>query len=959
MLRRFGFACAVFATLSLGFAPQAGAQTASGSSPQALITRPIDRAQLVTLAGNTRPEANAQNDRGAVPDGFAMPHMMLQLKRSPAQEQALAELVEQLHDPASPNFHQWLTPAQIGARFGLAASDLQTIAGWLSGQGFQVNQVYPSGMLIDFSGTAGQVGGAFHTAIHYLDVNGASHFANMSDPQIPAALAPGVAGIVSLHDFKPRPQLVARTQYTIGGGEYPLVPADLATIYNFNPLFSGGTTGVGQTVVVVEDSDLFANSDWTTFRSAFGLSAYSGASLTTIHPAADGGSACPDPGVNSDDSEAILDAEYASAAAPSAAIVVAACTDLLAAVQNLVNGSNPPAIISMSYGECEVFNGSAENAAFNAAYQQGVAEGVSIFVASGDENAASCDTSQNNAATHGIGVNGLASTPNNVAVGGADFSDTYANSNSTYWNSTNTATYGSAKSYVPEIPWNDTCASQLIAKYSGYALPYGTSGFCNSRAGRSYLVNDGGSGGPSGCAAGAASIPGVVSGSCTGYGKPSWQSGVVGIPGDGVRDLPDVSLFTADGVWGHYFVFCWSDISNGGSSCAGAPSSWAGGGGTSFSTPIVAGLQALINQSTGQRQGNPNYTYYKLAAAEYGASGNSACNSTLGNFVASSCVFYDVTLGDIDAACTGTQNCYRPSGTYGVLSTSNSAYAPAYPAGTGWDFATGIGTLNAYNLVTNWQAVSPVSPLVAAVLPASRSALVNSTVTAFATIINSGGSAASSCGIAPSGGLPFNFLYQTTNSASNAVTGSPNTPVGIAPGASQSYVMALTPTTVFNPTNLAFSFACANTSAAPIEIGLNTLLLSASTTPVPDIVALAASSDPGIVDIPGASGIGVFAVATVNLGAASAITATANTGSAVLPVTLTLCQTNPQTGVCLATAAASASATINANATPTFGIFVTGSGSVSFSPAVNRVFVQFADPTGAVRGETSVAVRTQ
>jgi hypothetical protein len=288
-------------------------------------------------------------------------------------------------------------------------------------------------------------------------------------------------------------------------------------------------------------------------------------------------------------------------------------------------------------------------------------------------------------------------------VGGTDYGDSYAGTTSTYWNSTNTSTYGSAKSYIPEIPWNNSCASALLASAEGYSTTYGTSGFCNSTTGKNYYLTTGsGSGGPSGCATGTASTSGVVSGTCKGYAKPSWQS-LVGVPSDGVRDIPDVSLFAANGVWGHYFVYCYTNSAGGGTSCAGAPSTWSGAGGTSFSSPILAGMQALVNQKWG-RQGNPNPIYYKIAAAEYGTSGSSTCNSSKGNAVGSSCVFYDVTQGDMDVNCTGTRNCYRPSGTNGVLSTSSSSYAPAYKTGTGWDFATGIGSVNAYNLVfnTNW-----------------------------------------------------------------------------------------------------------------------------------------------------------------------------------------------------------------------------------------------------------------
>jgi hypothetical protein len=711
-------------TISVALSSAACAQTVGAQRP--LITQQVVESSLIQLLGNVRPEANVTNDRGRVPDSFPMEHMVLQLQRSPAQEQALRQLIEELHDPQSPNFHRWLTPGDFGAQFGSAAADIERITTWLRGHGLVVNVVYPSGMTIDFSGTAGQVFAAFHTEIHYVEARGETHVANMTNPQIPAALGPAIVGVVALNNFVPRPRLrLTKPEYTLNGGVYPVTPVDLATIYNFNPVFNSGNTGQNQTIYLIEDTDLYSTNDWTTFRSAFGLSGYTGASLTTVHPAPPSGTNnCSDPGVNGDDGEAILDAEYASAAAPSAALVIVSCADspdgLLIALQNLINGPAPPAIISLSYGTCEASNGAASNAAYNAIYQQGVAEGTSIFVAAGDEDAGGCDDGK--AVTHGIGVSALASTPYNVAVGGTDFSDTYSGTNATYWNSTNTSLYGSAKSYVPEIPWNGSCASQLFASYYRYAATYGSNGFCNSRTGEAnYLDNVGGSGGPSGCATGAPSTSGVVSGTCQGYAKPAWQTGLLGNPNDGLRDLPDISLFASNGWWNHYYVFCWSDprqTSQGSASCAGAPSGWSAAGGTSFASPIMAGIQALVNQQAGGPQGNPNYKLYQLAAQEYGGGGGASCNSSNGNAAASSCIFYDVTLGDNDADCQGSSNCYRPSGTYGVLSTTNSAYAPAYKATTGWDFSTGIGTVNVYNLVTNWNGSASAPMLLVA--PASN-----------------------------------------------------------------------------------------------------------------------------------------------------------------------------------------------------------------------------------------------
>jgi subtilase family serine protease len=284
--------------------------------------------------------------------------------------------------------------------------------------------------------------------------------------------------------------------------------------------------------------------------------------------------------------------------------------------------------------------------------------------------------------------------------------DTYDSKNSgpaltTYWSATNGATYGSALSYIPEIPWNDSCASKLIYSQQGYTAAYGTAGFCNSTTGKAdFLTTGGGSGGPS----------------TYQTTQPTWQTGVLGLPtkSGGTRYLPDVSLFAANGVWGHFYVYCMTDTAQQGGPCtySNATDTLAlAAGGTSFASPAMAGIQALVNQFTGSTQGNPNYAYYKLAAEEYGARGSAKCNSA-GGTVASptlpsaSCIFYDVTQGDMDVPCTGTKNCYKPSGTYGVLSSSTSALAPApygaYGTTTGWDYATGLGTVNAYNLVHAW-----------------------------------------------------------------------------------------------------------------------------------------------------------------------------------------------------------------------------------------------------------------
>jgi subtilase family serine protease len=706
----------------------AGLALATGQKALAtekLISEAIDETRLVSLPGNTRPEARAAYDRGALPADFPLEHVLLQLQRSPAGERAVEAAVDALHDPASPRFHQWLTAAEFGREFGTDPADLAIVEAWLASHGLRVNAVHPGRMVVDFSGTAGQLRAAFHTELHRLEVHGQAHFAAMGDPRIPAALAPVVAGLIKLDDFRPIPRHRVRPRYTGDCSTdtpcYLMAPADLATIYDFNPLFHATQkiTGKGQTIAVVEDTDLYSTADWTNFRQIFGLAGYTSGSLETIQPPAPAGhAACSDPGVNADgdDVEAAIDAEWASAAAPDATIIVAACDNtntidgVEQAIHHLVNSDSPPDIISVSYGICEAENTAADNTAFAQIYQQAVAEGISVFVATGDDGPEDCAPNFTDPARYGIGVNAWASTRYNVAVGGTDFGDTAAGTNATYWGpSTGKSPWGTAKSYIPEIAWNDTCASDLLAQSFGFSQTYGKKGFCNSQAAYPYyLGTGGGEGGPSGCATGAPAQSGVVGGTCQGWPKPGYQQGIFGMPANAVRDLPDVAMFAADGVWSHQFLLCFTDTGNGGAgSCSGDPASWGqGGGGTSYATPIVAGIQALVNQKMAARQGNPNHVLYRLGAAEYGTSGNSGCNSSLGAGVGTTCVFRDVTAGSDAQDCAGPNDCFRPSGTYGVMSRSDAADYVAYKTHPGWDYPTGLGTIDAANLVNAWAGAS-------------------------------------------------------------------------------------------------------------------------------------------------------------------------------------------------------------------------------------------------------------
>jgi subtilase family serine protease len=687
-----------------------------GSSRQAAITNKIDETRLVRLVGNVRPEANRQNDRGAVGDSMQLQHLQLLLQRPPDSEAALSAYMERLQTPGNPDYHNWLTAEQLGTKYGPSNADIATVSSWLQMHGFQVNGVSPAGTRIDFSGTAAQITESFKTEIHLLEMNGEKHFANMQDPQIPEALSPVVAGIASLNDFKPRAMRTSVAPLTAKGAsrtavspndtvsaDYQLVvPADLQTIYDFNPVYRSGTAGQGQTIILLERTDLYSNNDYYTFRKTFGLNAYGTSKFSVVHPGR-----CKDPGVIvGDDSEAAVDVEWAAAAAPGANIELASCADSstnfgpFIALQALVDLANRPSIVSLSYGGPESKQGAAGNLYIYQLYEQAAAEGVSVFVSTGDAGAAL--DSQNQAfAQNGIDVNGLASTPFNVAAGGTDYADAFLGTITKYWNKTNSGVSGSAKSYIPEIPWNGSCASQLITLSLGYKVPYGTHGSCNSVQGQDFfLTTAAGSGGPSACAYGRPTNTPVTSGTCKGYKKPSWQRGLYGNPNDGVRDLPDVSLFAANGAWGHYYVLCYSDEAGGGAPCTGHPSTWAGAGGTSFVAPILAGVQALVNQRWGRFQGNPNYAYYAFANFEYVGGESGTCNSTNGS--GKSCVFHDVTLGDMDVNCTGKVNCYHPSGANGVLSVSSKSDEPAYRATSGWDFATGIGTLDVNQLVRSW-----------------------------------------------------------------------------------------------------------------------------------------------------------------------------------------------------------------------------------------------------------------
>ncbi len=288
------------------------------------IVSPIDEARVVTLQGNVHPMARGEFDRGAVSGEMQLEKLVLELEPSAAQQAELDQLVEAQHDPGSPLYQQWLTPEEYGTRFGVSPGDLAKILGWLAGHGFRIDEVPFGSRLVIFSGTAEQVEETFHPALHLYDVGGVEHVANALDPQIPAALAGVVGGVVSLHDFRRQSQSTARRalraaspEYSTGGSNY-LFPADWATIYDLNSLYAGGVTGKGTSIAIVGRSDIVL-SDVALFRSTSGLPANQPTVVLVS----------TDPGlVGGDQDESTLDVEWSGAIAQGATVkfVVGAST---------------------------------------------------------------------------------------------------------------------------------------------------------------------------------------------------------------------------------------------------------------------------------------------------------------------------------------------------------------------------------------------------------------------------------------------------------------------------------------------------------------------------------------------------------------------------------------------------------------------------------------------------------
>jgi hypothetical protein len=674
----------VVASLVLSVLPAAQAQAQANDQEAKVqaprIMQPIDDAAVVRVPHTTHPLATSANDRGRTDASLPMNRIVLLLKPSDQQQATLKKLIDSQQDSESPNYHQWLEPEQYAAQFGPSQTDLDKITSWLSEHGFTVDSVARGKQWIEFSGSAGQVETAFHTEIHNYVVNGESHVANAMDISLPQALTPVVSGVLSLHDFKPKHmydrifqvhrdpatgKLVPvksgiSTEFTPPGVLDPghfLVPGDWSRIYNTKPLLDQNITGAGISIAIVgSDSDIEL-SDVRTFRQIFNLPAKD--------PVFDINGV--DPGLlyfSPPEVEGELDVEWSGAVAPGATIrlVTSASTPstfgALLSISYIIDNRLAP-IMSASVGSCEAFLGPQGNAFFNSSYQQAAAEGITVFVSSGDNGSAGCDPQVGSIALNGQNVSGFASTPYDVAVGGTMFNENGLDAN--YWEANNRPDFSSANGYIPEAVWNESCDPTVDPNGCG--------------DGNYHLSSS--SGGASGC------TQSIIQGGfiiCqSGYPKPSWQAGK-GVPADSARDIPDIALASAGGHDGYLMCVegtCQTATSNGQTMLENAFIV----GGTSAATPAMAGVMALIEQKIGAYQGLINYNLYKLAAAEK----LSACNSShlLNPKNSNSCIFYDTTAGN-----------------------NNVPGQVGFNAGVGYDLATGLGSVNAENLLNAWGTIS-------------------------------------------------------------------------------------------------------------------------------------------------------------------------------------------------------------------------------------------------------------
>jgi hypothetical protein len=652
----------------------------------------VNESRQVRLSGTVHALARAENDRGAVEDSFRAERMIVILKRPAEREAALQGFLREAHTAGRAGYHKWISPEEFGAKFGARDEDVQQVQSWLQAHGFAVTRLTKSRDYLEFSGTAAQVREALKTEIHQYEVDGKNYFSIAAEVSLPEEIAPLIKGFAPLNTFPLTSFVKEVGRATLSAGRkgvtadftttngtktiYPLAPEDFATQYNLGPLYQAGVDGTGKTIGIVGR----ANLDLSTvdaFRKLFGLAG------NNTQVVIDG----EDPGIGITPSvEGFLDVEVSGAVAPKAAVnyYIGGGTHfqdgLILATMRAIE-DNQADVISVSYGECEQALGPMGNMMWAGFWEQAAAQGQTVLVSSGDSGPTVCpglgQVLNGNVSFLGLNVNGLASTPWNVAVGGTDFyyADyaTRGASIANLWNATNDANFGSLKAPLPEQPWDNPLGFNITPLS---ATNFGVPGAA-------------GGGGASSCSQ--FTSPGGFLGNgstcLSGYAKPVWQN-APGVPGDGVRDLPDVSLFAANGRNLTAYAIC-AEPSNCAAVPTGEPQVFLVGG-TSASAPAMAGIMALVNQKYG-RQGQANFTLYALARQQPS-------------------VFHDITTGTNDVLCfANAQDCTTPvTGLPPIFSTGPIAIESygVYEAAPGYDLASGIGSVDANALVNNWNKIT-------------------------------------------------------------------------------------------------------------------------------------------------------------------------------------------------------------------------------------------------------------
>lgn len=563
----------------------------------ARIRGSLQNGETFVLPGNVHRFAVGAADQGEAEGSLALPQITIHFKMSPTQQAQLNALLEDQQNPASSRYHQWLTPEEYGARFGVSQGDLDKVVAWLENSGFTNVQVNRSRTAVTMSGTAATVRSAFQTAIHRYQVNGIEHYANSMNPVLPRALTGMVTAIRGLNDLHRAPRSIrkriaadAQPRFTSSiTGDHFLAPNDWATIYDLLPLYNSGINGTGQTIIIPGQSDIEL-SDIEAFRSAAGLSTNN---PTIVHTG-------KDPGIQSatgDETESDLDVEWSGALAPDATIVFVVSEDTFTSAYYAID-NNLGAVLSITYGDCESQFGQADIDSAEQEFQQANSEGITVVAAAGDSGAADCDDgtgpggSTPTVASDGLAVDYPSSSAYVTGLGGSQFNEGSGN----YWSSTNNSQNGSALSYIPEWVWNTTSLDDQLA---------------------------GGGGGSS-----------IL------FTKPTWQQ-ALNMPGDGARDTPDL-VFSASPDNDPYLMCSGGDCLNGFRDVTSDPStnnSLDVVGGTSAAAPSFAAIVALLVEKTGSRQGNVNPAIYRLSYL-------------------SSDAFHDITRGNNMMPCQqGTIDC--------------------------------------------------------------------------------------------------------------------------------------------------------------------------------------------------------------------------------------------------------------------------------------------------------------